>query len=587
MSKNIDINKIQTLMNAVSNGIWSQCEVMDLLYSCTQQEAQFISKSYQMFVVELNDFNDNFDVVKTMSIGHGQYEIKDCLTIEDPSSIGLKRMGELGAYAVNTDQQAEQKDWKMSTDNNRVFSLQALDPKNLGFNDVNELADLLEFVEQNKVYVPYSEAGFFKAAKGKNVKPFYTSNNVEGAIHMNGAFWVPSATMLDIMILAKQTSSKVIVQCLRKIVEKCGPLTMNKIGKIRVNKKEGGRREATKYQEHNKSELELEYLKAVEKGSEDEIISTFWSFSSEFDIDTGNAYSSEKFAKIYKEWCEQKDFKVNEESDHEDVQDEDVKNDDGFIGEKISFVDMKLPLQKLDEFEEEIKLDKRLMVASDIKKDIEIFRSTSSFFTDHVKMKDNSYKIGNTQIPLAKNCNYEPSDFIKDMKRQRIQSVAKLLLVEDFDLKTNVFMDLYHGNEKGSIKSHLLHNIQYLGFRIVNNQKSKTAAPIMEGIANMPAFVIYYEIMQCIKETMTAVNQGVIPSNLVGVMNDILMVYWLNELMGETGKFKAGDAGVDWFRKTYKIKFTSKQQMPKQYGAGLKKEKVSFGSDGNSTSMFF
>jgi len=218
---------------------------------------------------------------------------------------------------------------------------------------------------------------------------------------------------------------------------------------------------------------------------------------------------------------------------------------------------------------------------------LKIFRSTSSFFTDHVKIKDNSYKIGNTQIPLAKNCNYEPSDFIKDMKRQRIQSVAKLLLVEDFDLKTNVFMDLYHGNEKGSIKSHLLHNIQYLGFRIVNNQKNKTAAPVMEGIANMPAFVIYYEIMQCIKETMTAVNQGVIPSNLIGVMNDILMVYWLNELMSETGKFKAGDAGVDWFRKTYKIKFTSKQQMPKQYGAGLKKEKVGFGSDGNSTSMFF
>jgi len=161
MSKNIDINKIQTLMNAVSNGIWSQCEVMDLLFSCTQIEAQYITKSYQMFVVELNDFNEHFDVVKDMSIGQGQYEIKNCLTIEDPVSLGLKRMGELGAYAANTGQQGEQLEWKMSNDHAKVFSLQALDPKNLGFDDVNELAKLLEFVEQNKVYVPYSDAGFF------------------------------------------------------------------------------------------------------------------------------------------------------------------------------------------------------------------------------------------------------------------------------------------------------------------------------------------------------------------------------------------------------------------------------------------
>jgi len=122
MSKNIDINKIQTLMNAVNNGIWSQCEVMDLLFSCTQIEAQYITKSYQMFVVELNDFNDHFDIVKDMSIGQGQYEIKDCLTIEDPASLGLKRMGELGAYAANTGQQNEQMDWPMSTDYNKVFS---------------------------------------------------------------------------------------------------------------------------------------------------------------------------------------------------------------------------------------------------------------------------------------------------------------------------------------------------------------------------------------------------------------------------------------------------------------------------------
>jgi len=584
MSKNIDINKIQTLMNAVSNGIWSQCEVMDLLFSCTQIEAQYITKSYQMFVVELNDFNEHFDVVKDMSIGQGQYEIKNCLTIEDPASLGLKRMGELGAYAANTGQQGEQLEWKMSNDHAKVFSLQALDPKNLGFDDVNELAKLLEFVEQNKVYVPYSDAGFFKTAKGKNTKPFYTSQMCEGAVHMNGAYWVPSALIMDIMALAKQTSAKVIVTCLRKIVDKCGPLTMDKTGRIRVNGKKGEKREKRKFQEHKKGELELAYLKAVENGSEEDIISTFWDFSSEFNIETGNAYSSTLFAGIYKDWCDKNDFKDGEESDDEsDFQDcADVSGKEDVFDDKPSSES-----KKDDEFEEEVHLDKRLLVSSDVKKDSEISKSTMKFFTDNVKVRDGNYKIGNTQIPLSKDCNYEPGDFIKETKKQRIQSVAKLLLIEDFDLKTNIFMDLYKNSDKGPIRANLLHNIQYLGFRIANNQKAKGAAPIMDGVANIPAFVIYYEIMQCIKKTISVVNQGAVPSNLVGVLNDVLMVYWLNELMGETGKFKAGDAGIDWFRKTYKVKFTTKQQMPRVYDDGIKKDKGGFSSGGDTASMFF
>jgi len=90
-----------------------------------------------------------------------------------------------------------------------------------------------------------------------------------------------------------------------------------------------------------------------------------------------------------------------------------------------------------------------------------------------------------------------------------------------------------------------------------------------------------------LKKTISFVNQGVVPSNLVGVLNEVLMVYWLNELMGETGKFKAGEAGVDWFRKTYKVKFTIKQQMPRMYDEGMKKEKNGFGDGGGSASFFF
>jgi len=513
MSKNIDINKIQTLMNAVNNGIWSQCEVMDLLFSCTQIEAQYITKSYQMFVVELNDFNDHFDVVKDMSIGQGQYEIKDCLTIEDPASLGLKRMGELGAYAANTSQQNEQMDWPMTTDYNKVFSLQALDPKNLGFDDVNELAKLLEFVEQNKVYVPYKEAGFFKAAKGKVTKPFYTSQNCDGAIAMNGAFWVPSKLIMDIMALAKQTSAKVIVQCLRKIVDKCGPLTMDKTGRIRVNGKKSGKKEKQKFQEHKKSEAEIKYLKAVESGVEDEIVSTFWDFSSDFGIETGNAYNSVLFAAIYKEWCDKNDFKTDDTDDDSEFQDcsgdaedgadkdDEGEDEDDDSNNKPSD---KKPSDKIDakedEDDEEVKLDRRLSHSADIKKDHEISKSNVKFFNESVKVKDNSYKINNVQIPLSKDCNYLPIQFVKDTRHQRVNSVAKLLLVEDFDLKTNIFMELYKNSDKGFIRSVLLHNIQYLGFRMTNSNKAKNAAPVMDGFANVPAFVVYYEIMQSIKK---------------------------------------------------------------------------------------
>jgi len=584
MSKNIDINKIQSLMNAVNNGIWSQSEVMDMLYSCTQQEAKFITKTHQLFMVELNDFNDHFDVVKEMSIGGGQYEIKDLLLIEDPACIGLKRLGELGAYAANTNSQYDVEDWPLSNDCHKTFSLQALDPENLGFDNINELAKLLEFVEQNKQYVPANEAGFFKAAKDKNTKPFYTHQDVEGSVYLNGAYYAPCVTIMEIKGLEIQKSAKVIVQCLRKLVAKCGKLRMDKGGRVSAIGKKDGKKEKNKFQEHKKTESELAYLVAVKKGTEEDIISAFWNFSGEQEIDTGTSYSSVAFADIYKEWCDEKDF--NEDNEFQDCNDQEVDADDSDEGESKT----PIPESKKDEddFVEEVKLDKRLLVAVDIKKDAEITKSTKNFFIDNVKVKENAYKIGAVSVPLVKDCNFTPDQFVKTVvKKQRIQSVAKLLLVEDFDLKTDIFMELYKSSDKGQIKSQLLHNVQYIAFRMANSNKKKDVAPVMDGVANVPAFVIYYEIIQCMKKTNGLVNCGVVPSGLVGVLDDVLMVYWLNELMGETGKFKAGDAGIDWFKKTYKVKFTNKTQLPRSYGEGQKKESKDQFGGGSNTSVFF
>jgi len=98
--------------------------------------------------------------------------------------------------------------------------------------------------------------------------------------------------------------------------------------------KKNGKKEKQKFQEHKKSEAEIKYLKAVESGVEDEIVSTFWDFSSDFGIETGNAYNSVLFAAIYKEWCDKNDFKSEESDNDSDFQDcsgdtkDDIDEDD-------------------------------------------------------------------------------------------------------------------------------------------------------------------------------------------------------------------------------------------------------------------
>lgn len=92
------------------------------------------------------------------------------------------------------------------------------------------------------------------------------------------------------------------------------------------------------------------------------------------------------------------------------------------------------------------------------------------------------------------------------------------------------------------LKAQLKSNLKYLAFRKYGNK--------MTIDADVPYFILMYEIYQMLQLTVAFVNRNAIPQGFKKYSMDVMMYYWINTI---TQDFKPNFKSNNYFLKTVRI----------------------------------
>jgi len=187
------------------------------------------------------------------------------------------------------------------------------------------------------------------------------------------------------------------------------------------------------------------------------------------------------------------------------------------------------------------------IIGSKRKLDQQCYNETIKHFKTNVTKGPEGLKILDSKsefkVPRPNNSVVAVEDFCNYLKNSNLTGIACLFSDKDFfDEKIEIFSKLYVDTQVNVLKAQLKSNLKYLAFRKYGNK--------MTIDADVPYFILMYEIYQMLQLTVAFVNRNAIPQGFKKYSMDVMMYYWINTI---TQDFKPNFKSNNYFLKTVRI----------------------------------
>jgi len=497
------VSKVQDLL-----ALQSQYSIVDLKRIClvgSKEEIEFMVKGKQEFRMSIDNCLDVLEGLESLTLENGNYMFggEVAFTVAENYACGQKYLAMLQECSMN-------EETKVNTiiEKDYYNPLMAITDNIDTFNQVQ--SDLL-YIEQNRMMMSKEKADF-SILKPKNVRtpPFCALVNVKGSVKINGFFYAPTTEVNNIVKNCKLKDVRLIWKAIKKILDEQGGLEIDMNGVMNMSQEA---KKEKKARDRQKIESEKDYLNALEKNLDSQIM-----YYMMFLVEIGRAKqvdTVEDCKEDYAAWVEEQS--IQEERPDKTNDDDDIDNRyEHIIGSKR-------------------KLDQQCYTET-----IKHFKTNVTKGPEGLKILDSKSEF---KVPRPNNSVVAVEDFCNYLKNSNLTGIACLFSDKDFfDEKIEIFSKLYVDTQVNVLKAQLKSNLKYLAFRKYGNK--------MTIDADVPYFILMYEIYQMLQLTVAFVNRNAIPQGFKKYSMDVMMYYWINAI---TQDFKPNFKSNNYFLKTVRI----------------------------------
>jgi len=498
------VSKVQDLL-----ALQSQYSIVDLKRICligSKEEMEYMVKGKQQFRMSIDNCMDVLEGLQDLTLEDGCYKFggEVAFTVAENYAIGQKYLAMMQECSVDDDikvSTAIEKDYY-----NPIMAITD------DISTFNQVSSDLAYIEQNRVIISKEKADFsIVKAKTTKIPPFCTVVDVKGAVKVNNFYYSPTTEVMNIVKLCKLKDMKLVWKAIFKILKEQGGLEIDSNGVLNLSQEA---KKEKKAKERQKIDSEKEYLEANAKGSDSQVM-----YYMMFLVDIGRVRQIETVEDCQADYVE-------------------------FLKEQMDRGDTDEKVEEVDD--DDNKYDH---IINDKKKvDQQNFNETAKHFKMNVNKGPKGLKVldqkgGDYEVPRPNGSTVSVEDFMGYLKTTNLTGVACLFKDKDFfDERMDIYSKLYVDTQFNVLKAQLKGNLKYLAYR---KYGLKCVAD-----ADLPYFILMYEIYQMLHLTNHIVNRNAIPQYFKKYQMDILVLYWLNPI---TLDFKPNFISPNYFIKTVRI----------------------------------